>query len=278
MHQHYDYDEGSFILWGKGRPLCEEFGYYGRAPAADHSRIDDGFPETLGAEGRIQEFTAGEGADYLRGERGGWHRQILFVKDAEPLGPNYFLVRDTVLSGRTFDWRVWIATDEPLDTTQNPLRARGRFESDLVVFFLEPAKRSVTTEKATRTAGTAGWGHDKRTTTQQCIQMKGLGGDQPVGVVLYPVLKDEATPTFTALCGGRAVKIAHAAGTDYAVLAQEPFAFQEDGIAFEGKAGAVQIRKDAMRLSLPRKGRLSYRGKSVAASAEPDETVSRSFP
>ena len=54
MHQHYDYDEGSFILWGKGQPLCEDFGYYGRAPAADHSRVDDGFAEELGNEGQIQ--------------------------------------------------------------------------------------------------------------------------------------------------------------------------------------------------------------------------------
>ena len=39
MHQHYDFDEGSIVFWGKGRPLCEDFGYYGRAPASDHSRI-----------------------------------------------------------------------------------------------------------------------------------------------------------------------------------------------------------------------------------------------
>ena len=86
MHQHYDYDEGSFVLWGKGQPLCEDFGYYGRAPAADHSRVDDGFVEQLGNEGRIREFAAGT-VDYLRGERAGWHRQILFVKDDDPLGP-----------------------------------------------------------------------------------------------------------------------------------------------------------------------------------------------
>ena len=48
LHQHYDYDEGSFILWGKGQPLCEDFGYYARAPAADHSKVDDGFDEAIG--------------------------------------------------------------------------------------------------------------------------------------------------------------------------------------------------------------------------------------
>ncbi|MEI7939652.1 MAG: hypothetical protein WCK27_23465 [Verrucomicrobiota bacterium] len=46
LHQHYDYDEGSFILWGKGQPLCEDFGYYGRATAADHSRLSPGCRRT----------------------------------------------------------------------------------------------------------------------------------------------------------------------------------------------------------------------------------------
>ncbi len=63
--------------------------------------------------------------DYLHGERPNWHRQILFVKDRDPLGPNYFVIRDTLGNARAQglrgllpsplrpgpDWRVWIATD-----------------------------------------------------------------------------------------------------------------------------------------------------------------------
>ena len=277
MHQHYDFDEGSFILWGKGKPLCEDFGYYGRAPAADHSRIDDGFYEALGVEGKIREFASGESVDYLRGERHGWHRQILFVKDPDPLGPNYFLVRDAVLSGRDFDWRVWIATDEAPDVRANPIRAKGRFGADLVVFFLDPAKRNLATREITRTAGAAGWGHDKRTTSQRCLEMTKLPGDQPVSVVLYPVLTDQPTPEFTALSGGRAVKIEGPFGTDYAVLALERFRFQGEGIELDGKAAAVQVRRDGVRLSLPRRGELSYRDNSITAAAEPERTVTRQF-
>ena len=47
---------------------------------------------------------------------------------------------------------------------------------------------------------------------------------------------------------------------------------------FEGKAGAIQIRTGGIRLSLPRKGTLGLRGKSVAAQADSERTVSRSFP
>jgi hypothetical protein len=125
LHQHYDYDEGSFILWGKGQPLCEDFGYYGRAPAADHSRVAYASDEGLGSEGKVREFVAGERLDYLHGERPNWHRQILFIKDRDPLGPNYFVIRDTLGNAHAQgvrallptplrpgpDWRVWIATD-----------------------------------------------------------------------------------------------------------------------------------------------------------------------
>ena len=32
LHQHYDRDQGSITLWGKGRPLCLDWGYNGCAP------------------------------------------------------------------------------------------------------------------------------------------------------------------------------------------------------------------------------------------------------
>jgi len=277
MHQHYDFDEGSFVLWGKGRPLCEDFGYYGRAPAADHSRIDDGFYEALGVEGKIQQFVAGDAVDYLRGQRHGWHRQIQFVKDDDPLGPTFFVIRDAVLSGRDFDWRLYLATDQAPGVRENPIRAKGRFDADLVVFFLQPADRSVTTQNVTRTAGTAGWGHDGRTSSQYCLRMKQLPGGQPVSVVLYPVLQDQPTPKFTALCDGRVVKIQSQHGTDYAMLALERFQFSGEGIEFDGKSGALRIRPDGVRLSLPRRGTLTYRGQTVSSRTEPQRTITRAF-
>jgi len=277
MHQHYDFDEGSFVLWGKGRPLCEDFGYYGRAPAADHSRIDDGFYEALGTEGKIREFVAGEAVDYLRGERHGWHRQIQFVKDQDPLGPTFFIIRDAVLSGRDFDWHLLVATDQAPNVRENPIRVKGRYDADLIVFFLQPTKRTVSTENVTRTAGTAGWGHDRRTSSQYCLRMKQLSSDQPVSTVLYPVLKDQSTPKFTVLCGGRVVKIESKHGTDYVMLALQWFQFADQGIEFDGKSAAVQIRPGGTRLSLPRRGTLTYRGKTVSSATEPECTITRTI-
>jgi len=276
LHQHYDYDEGSFIVWGKGQPLCEDFGYYGRAPAADHSRVEDGVWEHLGNEGQIREFATGEGAEYLRGERIGWHRQILFVKDADPLGPNYFLVRDSLPDDRLGTWRVWMATDEAPPVDANPVRAKGLFEADLAVFFAEPARPAAATERVTRLAGASGYGHDKRHRTQRALVVKMAKG-QPLAAAIYPLMKDQPTPRMTSLEGGRVVKIQSDFGTDYAMLGLEPFQFRADGIEFDGKAGAVQIRPGGIRLSLPTKGKLALGGKSIEHAGSPDRTVSRQF-
>jgi hypothetical protein len=273
MHQHYDYDEGSFILWGKGQPLCEDFGYYGRAPAADHSRVDDGFIEQLGNEGQIREFAAGA-VDYLRGERAGWHRQILFVKDEDPLGPNYFVVRDSVLSGREADWRVWIAADEPLDVDTNPVRATGRFAADLVVFFAEGPDGKRASEQITRRSGASGFSSQE--STQRSLHVK-MPPDQPVTAVLYPVMKDQPTPQFTLLAGGRAVRIASSYGTDYVWLGLEGFPFSAEGLDVQGKAGAVQVRPAGTRISLPRRGRVAFQGKTLENKTGGAATVSQKW-
>ncbi len=112
LHDHYDYDEGSFILWGKGKPLCEDFGYYSRAPAADHNRVDRGKQDNAAdnAAAEIKDFANGAQVDYVRSELAGWQRQILFVKDQDCLGPNYFVVRDTLNNDQPADWRLWLAT------------------------------------------------------------------------------------------------------------------------------------------------------------------------
>jgi hypothetical protein len=39
-----------------------------------------------------------QAADYLRGRVSTWERQILFAKDIDPLGPNYFLIREKAVT------------------------------------------------------------------------------------------------------------------------------------------------------------------------------------
>jgi hypothetical protein len=302
LHEHYDYDEGAFILWGKGQPLCEDFGYSGRAPAADHSRVDDGFPEDLGNEGSIKEFVAGERIDYLHGERAGWHRQILFVKDQDCLGPNYFVIRDTLTNGRPADWRVWIATDnipslasqlsapaphpaslDPGLKTQDsglsalssslPLRVEGRFGVDLVVYFAETSSGALSTEELSRTTGASGF--TTRTTTQHSLHLQ-LQPNATVTAVLFPVTHAQATPSFTRLDQDRVLKIESSFGADYVFLGFTPFDFKQDNFAFHGQCGAAQVRADGVHLSLSGKGQLRYKDHVLAnnKTASKTETIS----
>jgi hypothetical protein len=256
LHQHYDYDEGSFILWGKGAPLCEDFGYYGRALAADHSRVDDGYPEDLGNEGKIREFLTSERADYLHGERAGWHRQILYAKDKAPLGPNYFFICDSLRNGRAGDWRVWFATDAaPAVDLAQPARVSGRFGVDLAVFFTQPSAGALSTEELSRTTGASGF--KSRVTTQHSLHLR-LPANGAAGAVLYPITREQASPKFTALADGQAVKIESSFGTDYAFEALEPFECARDLLTFHGRRGLVQIRSEGVYLSLLGEGRLTY--------------------
>lgn len=90
-------------------------------------------------------------------------------------------------------------------------------------------------------------------------------------------MKDRPMPKFSSLADGRVVKIEGPEGTDYAMLALESFSFRDQGIQFEGKAGAVQIRRDRVRLSLPQRGKLSYQDKSITNPADAAQTVSKQF-
>jgi hypothetical protein len=80
-----------------------------------------------------------------------------------------------------------------------------------------------------------------------------------------------------SLAGGRVVKIESPFGKDYVMLALEAFRFQDGDVKFEGKAGAVQVRNKMVRLSLPRRGKLSYGGKVLENPASVEKTASRQF-
>jgi hypothetical protein len=135
MHAHYDDDLGSFMMWGKGRPLCLDWGYKGCMPAWMHNRMD------IGGGGKIEEFAALDSADYLHNVQSAWHRQILFVKDADPLGPNYFLVRDSTSGDGDANWRLWLNTDDHPLVEGQMVCVRGRDDVDMELWFDEPSSR-----------------------------------------------------------------------------------------------------------------------------------------
>jgi hypothetical protein len=274
LHRHYDWDEGSFILWGQGQPLIEEFGYYDRAPAEEHSRVDDGLD---GEDGKIQEFMVSAYGDYLRGERLGWHRQIMFVKDAQPTGPNYFVVRDSLINGREGDWRIWISTDETpagISSNSSTIRARGRYHVDLAVHILEPASRTLSSSVLTRVNGASGYSNPSL--TQHSVHFRISAGGQSA-VVLYPLAGAEQTPTFSGFGDGRAVKIVSPQGTDYAFLGFSSFTTFQDTANFNGRAGVIQIRAGKVRMTLFGKGQITYNGNTLTNNDNDSQVLVKEF-
>jgi hypothetical protein len=108
-HEHYDADSGSIILYGKGRVLCDDWGYLGLHPDKWHSMLTG--PAANGYRiMTLRDFAPAAAFDYLAGTKGAWERQIGFSKDTDPLGPNFFLLRDTYAAEGEFTWRLWLTT------------------------------------------------------------------------------------------------------------------------------------------------------------------------
>jgi len=102
------------------------------------------------------------------------------------------------------------------------------------------------------------------TTTQRGVIAE-LEDGSGLTAVVYPRLKQQKPPVVTSLSDGRVLKVDTQAGTDYVFLSSERFAFEADGVSFEGTAGAVQRRKARLVLSLGAGGRMTAKGETLEA-------------
>ena len=93
--------------------------------------------------------------------------------------------------------------------------------------------------------------------------------------VLYPRKGAEATPTCSRLAAG-ALKIVAAESTDYAFVGDSPFNFDQDGLRFTGKAGAVRVFKDHVVFCLNSgTGSIGYQGYVLTGSGPFERTVAK---
>jgi hypothetical protein len=233
-HSHYYDDSGSITLWGKGRELCSEDSYghertleKERGKNIDargvHSMVDG--PATYNPEEvmAIHEFSASPALDYLRGTRRGWQRQIAFIKDSDPLGPNYFVMADTFDAASVpTAWRLYL-TATPGKQAGNRVTVVGKEDVDLDLYFLRP--EAVASEAH-----------------PDYLQVK-LTQSGTLTTVLFPRLKTDKPPTVTPWANGRGVKVVTAVGTDYIWLDPSPVAFQEGELTSAGKAGLIRVRQ-----------------------------------
>jgi len=265
---HWNDDSGSVTLWGKGRILCDDFGYYGDSPAEDHSLPMS--PE-IAQRGifDVSSFTTTKDFDYVTGSRGApgaWRRQIAFVKNQDPAAANYFVFADTFKTAAPAVWRLWFTADT---VTPGPAGAlvSGKDDVDTDVFFATGAPADLKTETKTRTAGSGI--HPDGSMAPMATTQIGLIASAPTSgamtYVLYPRLKTEAPPTFTALAGGSGIKIQTATETDYVFLSTAPVNWQEGDLAFSGTVGSILLRGKQTVLNLGEAGTVTAGRESLTA-------------
>lgn len=240
FHSHYYNDSGSITLWGKGRELCDDDNYqFKRSPEsrASHSMVDK--PATFNEERvmELKEFSTSPNLDYVRGIRQGWQRQIAFVKDADPLAPNYFVIADTLdaKSAPTL-WRLFLAAKE-ITPIPNGVTMIGKEDVDMDIVFLRPA--NVKVQIINTSLPPTAYSKEPIPVSHIAVAVEQAG---TVTAVLYPRLKTEKAPVITSLADGRGVKVVTSAGTDTVYLNPEPVKAEVGGKAFEGKVCLLKER------------------------------------
>ncbi|MGV6827153.1 MAG: hypothetical protein ACWA5Q_09260 [bacterium] len=256
-HEHYDFDSGSIVVYGKGRVIADEFGYTGRAPESEHNMVD-ALPITQELM-KLTDTSFGERFDYIEGSKGSWTRQIVFVKGQSSYQPAYFLIKDS-LTGWPGSWRLWL-TAQQVDTKQNPVRVIGNEDVDTELYFLNIDTDDLEVEKLEKRAGSGlypNWTWKAMTTEQIGLSHAGMLG-LDVTFLLYPRLKGVGAPKITPIAGEKGVKVEHEHGTDWVFLHDKSFRYKGDGVKFRGKAGMVQSRGGQVVTATDSNGAISYR-------------------
>ena len=182
-----------------------------------------------------------------------WYRQMLFLKDVDPKGPNYFVLRDTFdgAPSQPTDLSLWFLASNM--TRQGDLyHFDGQGKVDMDVFVAAP----VATEPETGQYGHPSPLHVRPVATDTNFFLNGKSDQetqlflrlkQPAGkgylVVLYPRLKENDPPaSFTTLAEG-VVRMETPLSTDYAFLNPAAFEFKDARVQFRGVSGTVRFYK-----------------------------------
>lgn len=278
-YSHWDMDQGSFVLWAKGAPLCLDHGY-GEFHPWFHNKLnvnhmwDD-------ALGDVTSCFPGVGGAMLQGEvtldmlslkeHGGvkawpmppepingrsmttpWTRRILFLNDDDPDGPNYFAIRDVVRGQLPTEWCLW-AYGDIADFAATPIRAKGKFGVDLLVYLLDQDRGQV---------GTATVELPKDRRLQTLIHLRRPAG-RGVLALLVPALPAQAAPKVTAFADNLGAKLEAPGRTDWIFLPEARTAATVDGIEFNGLAASFSQRGKATHYMVERHTQLTAQGLGV---------------
>jgi hypothetical protein len=212
-----------------------------------------------------------------------WTRQVLFVKDADPAGPAYIVVRDTTRGGQPTAWQFWTLSekigapeqardltaflaDKPgpklLPARELPAGPRytaiGQFDMDVEFFIASPAD---TPRHTLRYGGP----DNSRVPEYQDLLHLQQPGDGAYYLAVFPRPRQEQSPAFAALAEGKMIKVTGALGADYALLATDTTTATAEEVRVAGTSAAVQVRPAGTTLVLGAAGQVQWKAFGLQA-------------
>lgn len=218
-----------------------------------------------------------------------WRRQIAFMKDADPKGPNYFVIRDRFEGKPTLptDLSIWFLANK-MERKGDVFHFDGQLKVDADVFLHTPADAKIKTDRyghqqqpyVRLVPDDLAWYPEGKRREEQLL----MRAHQPVGkgylYVVYPRLKDiDAAATYERT-GEQTVTVATPLSTDTVTLAGEPVSIEKAGVTANGTAYAIRQFKDGKLKLVNFEGKLTgqYKGQSFTAEGAVTIDLSKDKP
>jgi hypothetical protein len=172
-----------------------------------------------------------------------WTRRFVFVKDADPMGHNYLVIRDDLPGNGELDpyLNLWCLADK-LDVQGQVAVYTGQHGVDLHCYVAEPATFTPKTSKLGHPCG-FGFAQHYRTAfkkdfreDQLQLQIPQTKRDGGYFVAMVPVKQGEVAPKFETVAAGKAVKVVFPDRTDTVLLQKEPAEVTLEGRTLTGAA------------------------------------------
>lgn len=338
LASHSDANQGDFIIYAKGAPLTamsifayamrqqpefvkayNEFGWHSRVRFGKQTD-DGGWPGGGNSSGVHRHFFS-DSVDYLKGvgdysskflrpddstardlsapDALRWTRQVIFLKDSDVDGPNYFVFRDSYRSlhgdpkllPETWWYQRTLGKKDQVKSNNTGFEYASQWGPKMSVRFLQPKEvviesRQVHAEgpqynylaKAWNSAGspTVKKGNDVLAVDEMTINAAGpMPGGQDALVIIFARGAGEADAKSENLGDGVA-RVTTARGTDYVFAHPDGITFKNDNVSFQGVAGAVRILANEVHLSVTEgAGKVSYKGYTLKAGQPATRVVSK---
>ncbi len=208
-----------------------------------------------------------------------WRRQVMSIKDDDPDGIGYLVLRDTIGGKQPTQWRFWTFSNGIAPTGQTAeapgnnilgprqlkgdrLTAAGQFGVDLEYYVASPAATPRHTVRYGLKAAAADVGSYFE--YQDMLQLS-MPGDGSYYVAMFPRKKSRKPPEFSVSKDQKIITVSGAWGTDYAFISNEPVSARTAGFSFQGTAGAIQNRRSGLVLVLGAKGTVAAKSYALTA-------------